>query len=397
MKKNKLIVLGLFNILLSSSAFAKDFVQKNPKQTPTPVLMNQFLGQLTALKKYFISESKFVDPKNNLEIASHLTKFSRFAREAHHDPTLSQENFKFSRQVLEEHITDTERVFKIGNKSYARWRLASTISVCMNCHTQVATSNRSFREFGNFKIFSSKFDQAEFLFVTRAYDKANELYDVIIDEYPKNKNKPEQVQTALERQVAYFSRIKKNPTDALSKMKSHQKNKELPEYLHLNIAAWISQFEIWEKQTTFDAKTATDNQIIEYTQKNIEAKWTTPMMAASNPNLVMYLRVSGILYDYLQTHPQSKITAQVLYWLAICDRSIDNTFFYSLADLYLRECITKYPTDPVAKKCLKEYEAEMIFGYTGSSGIHLPAEVSADLDRLKKLVETGGKLEMREN
>ena len=44
-----------------------------------------------------------------------------------------------------------------------------------------------------------------------------------------------------------------------------------------------------------------------------------------------------------------------------------------------------------------QYEAEMIFGYTGSSGIHVPAEVSADLDRLKKLVETGGKLEMREN
>ncbi len=368
---------------------------KKSKLPETRELMEQFLTQLTALKKYFVSEDKFVDPKNSLEISSRLKEFAALAKQTKHDPRLNQENFKFSRYVLEDHIVDTERVFRLGSKTYARWKLASTVSVCMSCHAQMPTANRSFGEFGNFKIFSSEFDQAEFLFATRAFDKAFDLYNKIIDGYPKNKFRPEQVETALERQLAYFSRIKRNPVEAIARMKAHQNNKELPEYLRRNIAAWISQFEGWDKQAIFDPKTATDAQVIEFAKKNIEEKWTSKMMEASNPNLVTFLRVSGILFEYLQMHPQSKAVPEILYWLSICDRSINNTFFFSLADLYLRECIVKHPAHPAAKKCYKEYESETILGYSGSSGTHLPAEVREDLNQLKKLVESGGKVEMR--
>ena len=68
--KKSLIILGLFGIFLSSSVFAKELAKKNPKHSETPMLMNQFLEQLTSLKKYFVSEDKFTDPKNNLEITT---------------------------------------------------------------------------------------------------------------------------------------------------------------------------------------------------------------------------------------------------------------------------------------------------------------------------------------
>lgn len=394
-KRITILALALIS-LFSIPTWGVEPVKKS-KPLETKELMEQFLLQLVSLKKYFVSEDKFVDPKNSIEISSHLKEFADLAKQTKHDPRLNQENFKFSRHVLQDHITDTERVFRLGNKSYARWKLASTVSVCMSCHSQMPAANRSFGEFGNFKIFSSEFDQAEFLFATRAFDKSFELYDKIIDGYPKNKFQPEQVETSLERQLAYFSRIKRDPKEALVRMKAHQKNKELPEYLRRNVAAWISQFENWDKQAVFDLKTATDQQVIDFAKSNIEAKWNSKMMGASNPKLVTFLRVSGVLFEYLQTHPQSKAVPEVLYWLSICDRSINNTVFYSLADLYLRECIVNYPAQPIAKKCYKEFEEETILGYTGSSGTHLPAEVRADLDRLKKLVDTGGKVELREH
>ncbi len=394
----KSILTGLMFSFFFNPCFAQaPSNQAKSKPPETRELMEQFLTQLIALKSYFVSEEKFVDPQNSAEISLLLKKFAEVAKKSKHDPVLNQDSFKFSRHVLEDHITDTERVFRLGSKSYARWKLKSTVSVCMSCHSQVPTANRSFGEFGNSKMFSSEFDQAEFLFATRAFDKAYDLYDKVIEGFPKNSYKADQVKAALERQVAFHSRLQRDPTKALAALKKHQKNKNLPKPLIKNIAAWISQFETWDKQPVFDPKTATDQEVVKFAKRTIEAKGASKMMDASDPNLVNLLRASGILFEYLQSHPRSSAGPEILYWLSVCDRSINNTFFYSLADLYLRECILKHPGHPIAKKCYNDYEEETTLGYTGSSGTNLPAEVRSDLNQLKKLVETGGKVELREN
>jgi len=387
--KKLTITLGLL--------FCFDLLATEPKKSidsPTTRLMDQLLSELIALKKFMISEDKFADPKNASEISAHLKAFAKIAKDAGHDPALNKVNFKFSRQILENHIAETERIFRIGIKSYARAQLAATVSVCMSCHTQSPASSVSFKDFNNFKTFTSELDQAEFLFAIQSYDKAMELYNKIIDEYPKNNYNPHQIETSFERQLTYLSRIKRQPQQAISLLKTRLKNKELPEYLQRNIAAWISQFEKWENTPFIDPKSATDKQIVEFAKKNIETKWTAKAMDATNPELVTYLRISGALFEYLQTYPKSKVVPEILYWLAICDRSIDNNFYFSLADLYLRECITQYSKSPVAKRCYKEFKDQIIFGYTGSRGTDVPPEVKRDLDELKRLLESGDHIEI---
>lgn len=360
----------------------------------TRALMAQYLMHLTALKKYLVSDEKFSDPKNNKDIAEHLKEFARLAKSASHDPTLNQENFKFSRQVLEERIVDTERVFRLGRKTYARWQLNSVVNVCMSCHTQLPSTNRVFTNFKDPSMFTSDFDRAEFLYATRSFDAAMELYDKSIKGFPDNQMTVFQIETALERQVAYFARIVRNPTAALAKIKLHQANTLLPQYLKDNMSAWSVQLKKVEAQLPLDPKVATDAQIIEYARKNIEADDKKTNVDATSPRLVTYLTVSGMLYEFLEKHPNSKATPQVLYWLAMCDRSIENNFFFSLADMYLRECITKFPSDPIAKKCYSQYELETTLGYTGSGGTRIPIEVKRDLENLKQLVEAKGKVEM---
>jgi hypothetical protein len=365
------------------------------KPNNTRALMDLFFAEILALEKYFVSESKFIDPKNAPEITAHLKRFSELAKDAVHDPQLAQENFRFSRQVLQDHIAETERVYRLGNKYYARWMMNSTLSVCMSCHTQLPTASRRFEQLGAATVFPSQFEKAEFLFATRAFDKGSEIYNNIIIGYPANKVPIDQVDKAMERQLAYFTRIKRSPTEGIAVLEKYQKAKNLPPYLQKNIAAWIEQFKTWKKEGDgIDPKTASDEQVLSFAKKNLKSELTPTMMKAANPLLVTYLRISGILYEYLQTHPNSKAKPQVLYWLAICDRALNNNFFYSLADMYLRECIVQYPADTIAKKCYKEYEAETILGYSGSSGTHLPPDVRSDLDNLKKLVESGGKVEM---
>ena len=370
----------------------------DPKESTflqTKDTMNKFLQEFTALKKFFSSEAAFLDPKNQEEISRRLKNFVGLAKQTRHDAMLNHPNFKFSRDVLESHLIEAERIFRLGNKNYARWQLASTASVCMSCHTQMPTESRKIKDFKSIDSMKSLFEQAEFLFTTHAFDEALRLYDRIIDEYPQNKAELQDVETSLERQLAYFSRITRNPQTGMQKFQTHSENKSLPESIQVKIKSWMKQFQAWDKQKVPDPKTATEEQILKYARKNIETQWTSQMMDAGNPSLLTYLRVSGVLYEYLKSNPATKATPEILYWLSICDRSISNTFFFSLADLYLKECMIKYPSHPIAQKCYREYEAEMIMGYTGSRGTHLPQEVKEELLNLKKHVESAGKVPIR--
>jgi len=377
------LVLLVF-LLLGPSALTETTKLANLHSTRE--LMDQFLAQLTALKPYVVSEALFDDPQNTVVIGDHLQKFVNLAKKAGHDPQLGAENFKFSRDVLLEHIEDTVRVFRLGHKSYARWELNSTLTICASCHTQMPTPPHIFAEFQSLKTFSSEFDQAEFLFAVRDFDHAMKIFDQLIDHYPQMKTNAEQVEKSLEREVAYFARVRQRPDEAIVALQNHLKNKLLPEYLQKNVKIWIGQFQSWNSQLSIDPQKASGDQVVEFAKTQVEKAWKDPV-DATNPHLVTYLRVSGVLYKFLSEHPPSKVTPEILYWLSICDRSVGNEFFYSLADLYLRECIIRYPKEPIAKKCFKEYEAVTTLGYTGSMGVDVPPEVRADLRHLKKLVE----------
>ncbi len=373
---------------------------KMPKKSSisqTKEHMNQFLEEMIALREFFTSTPKFTDEANDKKISSHLKKMSTTAKKAAHDPILNQENFKFSWHVLENHIAETERVYHSGNKSYARWMMSSTISVCMTCHTQIPAASRSLKKFEEFSSFATPSDKADFYFATRVFDKAADIYDSIIQNYPKNKATAEQVENALERQVTYYSRIKRDSGAALEKLKIYSENKAIPTFLRNNIAAWIPQFEGLKKQTPIDPKSIGEKEMLNYAKERLNSKKQDEMVEANSPWLITYLHVSGLLYEFLNHHPNTEKTPEILYLLSICERSISQDFFYSLADLYLRECITRYPSQPVAKQCYSEYEKAILFGYTGSSGTHLPAGVKEDLKSLKKHVDSGGKVQIFDN
>lgn len=297
-----------------------------------------------------------------------MNALAKTAKAAGHDPQLEQENFKFSKRVLENHLSETARIFRLGNKPYAYWMTKATYSVCMSCHTQAPSSSRPFTEFSNQKFYTSELAQAEFLFATRAFDKAAESYNWMIENYGKSHSQLTWLEVSLKRMLAYYARIKRDPEAALAQFQKYKARANIPDHTKNVIDDWIAQIKNWKSNGKVDPKTMTDQQILSFIKKNLPEDPTPNINDAAYPNYVNYLYSSGVLYEFLQSHTKSKIVPQVLFWLAICERSVGSNFFFSLGDLYLHECITGYPADPIAKRCYKEYEDEMIMGYTGSSG-----------------------------
>lgn len=361
--------------LLSAAASAqKEPVLASSGTVTTKALMQQFLSELMSLRKYMVSEKRFSDPKNTVEISQRLKEMSRLSVAAGHDPLLNIENFKMSREVLTSHMAETERVYKTGNKDFARWMLNSTVYVCMSCHTQLPAMDKALLQFKEDGSFYSEFEQAEFLFAARSFQDALRLYDFVIE---KGSDENFEVERALERVVVYYSRVKRDPKAAVKKLEKYRLIKKLPQTLRTQISDWITQFKMFEKMNFKNVPVWSADEVLQLAQKHLQVK--------DQPyNLVTYAWVSGVLYEYLQGHADSSAAPEILYWLAISDNQMSNNVFFSLAHMFLRECIVKYPNTVSAQKCYKEYEEEMTLSYSGTRGTDIPPDVRADLKALKK-------------
>jgi hypothetical protein len=382
MKYQLCIILSLVLFSTSYGQQSKWPTEKNKNQVKS--LMHKFWGHIEVLRPYMGNSDEFKNPKNEAIITEHLRELSRLARTAKHQKLLNSPNFSFSRKVLENHISDVERTFKIGNKDYARWMLNSTTSICMSCHTQFPTDpgTVSVPDTGT----GTTYFDAEFLFATRRYESAANVYRKIISDYPGNKLKANELEAAVRRLVAFHARIKRDPKAGAEELQGVLKNKNLPEYLKRDTEAWLALFEKWKVETDIDPKKATPQELTQWVEQKFEKTLWDKMVASNDPRVVTYLRVSGILYEYLQAHPKNEITARVLYWLARSEYRLNSNFFYSLGDLYLKECMRNYSKDPYAKKCYFEYEDNMVMSYTGSRGTYLPLDVQKELKELKALV-----------
>lgn len=380
-----ILTLGWAVYMLDTRAWAQEKSQAR-EPVPTKELMDKFLSHMVNLAPFMVSEQKYLDSKNFTTIDSNLKDLSKLVKEAAHDPQLQGSGYKISQKVLENHIAETERVFRIGNKPYSRWMLNSTLSICMSCHTQIPTASRSMKNFEDFKSFTSSFDQAEFLFATRAFDKAKETYEKLILGFPEGGINSDQLETSIQRMITYYARIQRSPSDAYLALQRYQKNDKLPPFLKEDLKSWSSAFKEWEGEAPMDLNRMSDTQILDFAKKNLDPKKAGYVLTSDNPRAVHYLKVSGILYQYLQLHPNSSAAPDMLYWLAICDKGLSNNFFFSLGDIYLRECVIRYPSTAIAKDCYNEYEQETVLSYSGSSGTHMPDEVKRDLDRLKALI-----------
>jgi hypothetical protein len=107
------------------------------EEKPVTGVMHKFLEYMQSLKPFISSEQKMKDPKNADQISKNLKGLVDSVKTSKHEPQLSQPMLRISRDVLEAHIVEMQRVFQSGNKTYARLMLQSTLSVCMSCHTQL--------------------------------------------------------------------------------------------------------------------------------------------------------------------------------------------------------------------------------------------------------------------
>jgi hypothetical protein len=101
---------------------------------------------------------------------------------------------------------------------------------------------------------------------------------------------------------------------------------------------------------------------------------------------IVYLHLREELHRLLATAPAGPAQGELYYWLSFSERAVGYSFFYSLADGYLKACMDEWSLLPIAKRCYREYQSFVEFTFTGSSGTDIPADVRAELESYRRKV-----------
>jgi len=350
-------------------------------------VMDQLLQQVFILKPFIASETSFSDPANSAQIADALEKMVALSKEVNHEERINKTGFQVSANVLTQQLEHVESIFNNGNKDYALGNLRSTLGVCMSCHTQLPAVSTRFTTLNQTQTLSDQFQEAEFLFLIRNFDDAMKLYGELIAGYPLNKAETDELETAIYRQIFYYVRVARNLPGLSVALQRNSENQQLPVQLQKQIKGFMAAVDdmLDEKYPQFTDAQGDD--VRKYAEAVLNTAPGDDFSLDSPQNVLAALKMSGVLYEYLNAYPTTPLKPDVLYWLALGERRYHYQSMYSVPDLYLKQCVLEYPKNPVAKACFAECEDSITVAFTGSGGTHLPDDISQELTMMRKLVK----------
>ncbi len=110
---------------------------------------------------------------------------------------------------------------------------------------------------------------------------------------------------------------------------------------------------------------------------------------ADRSALVHYIVASSMLHRYVEAHAgdDDRNLAEAYYHLGLIESRIGRDYWVSQTGAFLESSIRLAPREPFAEQAYALLEEEIILGYSGSDGIHVPEDLERNLAELKQLVD----------
>lgn len=380
----KLLLLSLC-LLQVNIGFAAD------TKTEAKAIMDGVYESFVKVIPYVYSDEKHMevlgtDAGKKENLLKNLTDISEFFKSARHVEYFQRPGFRPSLETINHHMSDTINAVKGNNYIFAQKRLKALTALCISCHSQLS-ENAAENTFGNAikkvkrENFESDYAYGNYLFLVRRFSESEKYFDLAIEKSIKDQTE-EELYPSLRRLISINTKIELNPKKANAFIDKYLSNPKLPVLAKNTLTTWKKSLNKWKGFNTKKIKSV-DGFIKTYLAPLEQSKGET----AGGENDITLLVGSGVLSKYLNDSPKTKLAPEILYWLSIAERRLSNTFFFSLSDLYLKDCVKLYPKSSYAKKCFNEYAENIEFGYSGSGGTDIPVEEKQELERLKRFLK----------
>ncbi len=404
------LMIALLMVFTVSSTFAEgqkkstktksDEITK--EQLEAKAVMNQVYESFVKIIPYIYSDKLIFESKDKHkldELLVNMNELSVAFKNAKHVNFLKIPGFKPSLDTINTHIQETIDSLNAKNMVFAHARLKAMTQLCVSCHSQLSdqvSKNAFGAVISGIKRdqFESDFQYANYLYLVRKFTESKAAYELAIKNALEktsiaNKNSLAddkiingEIFTSLRRVLSIYTKIGLHPNEAITFLKKYQNNPSISKFTKADIKVWITSLEKWKK---FDINQVKDiNQFISTHLKSLENRQD---IVNSGEHDITLLISAGVLSKYLNDHPKDQATPAILYWLSVAERRLSTTYFFSLSDIYLKDCIREFPTSEYAKKCFSEYEDQLTFGYSGSIGTDIPQDEKRELEKLRSLIK----------
>ena len=344
----------------------------------TKALMHTFVVEFAKMSPYLASDSAFTSEKGKTTVTESINTLVKKA-----GPPPSELNqspgFRITYGLLTDHLQKTQQALSNGEMEYARMRVNGIGNLCAACHMQAPKiSHFSAFEFVAERGKEASLPNAEFLFVIRRYDEALSLFDKLAREFPKNGLSVDQLSEVYRRKLGIFARVYRDPVQAIENLNLDLKNSKLPPTIRQSIDSWIAALGKWKSEASDPSRLKTPA-LLSFVNKSLPSD-VTRKIGPGHPQLLDILRLSGLLYERLYKEPGGEFAQELLYTLSRCERSLSPLYWYSISEIYLKECIVQYRKKPFSKKCYDAYSEGMLERYSGKP---IPEGVQQSIDALK--------------
>lgn len=364
-----------FLVLLSMSAIAGPVLQ-----------MNKAFNALTDLVPYLTNRDKFMEKKNETLIKEKITDLNEAFKSAKHETMLKEDLFAPSYKLINENIAGSLEAFRKGNKDYAHWRLKEVTSHCLDCHTRLPPSFSSSFQNGELTIDTKKFEDLYNLaiaqLIVRRYVDAKNNFIKVIDEKIIKKEFQDLI-LPIKQVLLIETKIQKDPSNLKRFLKTYISKKDLPNPVRDSLTEWLERVKYWQDNKVMPQGLKSDSEVTQFIKKKLAPLEENSFNEKYDVDILL---ASGLLSNYLFINPSTKIAPEISYWLGWTEKHLKRGNFFGSGDLFLKQCIKRYPKSPIAQKCLDEYKESVEFDFSGSSGTNIPDDVKQELKDLEKLI-----------
>ncbi len=358
------------------------------KEMLTNVQMQKIFSEYQELLPFIFDNKKNPLPLKNAS-AKKSKKVQSFETEKKHIKALKELFIELEKknivwkpgmQISLAHIVaeygQIENFLDHGKYDEARVRLKTSLSLCMNCHSQSFDGKYAPQIKNPAKmppltpptlvsieelLKNDPFELAEYYYISRQFDLSLKSYEEFLQKLSlkEMKEDDERIMISFTRILNYFIRVKHDFLGAKIYFEKYLKQKQWKNFSKLvkgELSDWIKilsgkRLVAMEKFSPMSEDTMAE--VLSRLEKDSEEG---PLFSETNSTLVHDLELQAVLLNYINHSPEGKYRDQVYYWLADGENRLNDDLLFTLIPHYLSKCMEIALDAPTGKDCFEAYK-----------------------------------------
>lgn len=346
--------------------------------------MTNALRAMLHLQPMMLSDAAFSKPANRAAIDADLEALA-MVEHGFRSADANDPGARSIAAVLSGHVARARAALAQGDAPRARGQLAGLSTLCFSCHTLSETTESP--SAGSIVAMGlTPFEQARFLAATRRFDEALELWLMALKRPPKTFEQATEQINALRQALVVSVSVKDSPAKTLELLEAIATGEVRASYALPWSQAWRAETRAWA-QEHFDARARSPQELFVRARTLVERSGAGQHLLGDESKTIGLLRATAYFTQALARQPQARWRSEALLGLGVAASTVREPMLWGLGDVYLEACIRENPGTPVAQRCFSTLLARTLFGFTGSSGTHVPPDVDAHLADLAALAQ----------